>query len=167
MSEGFQPYQDLLTGLLAEERERKKSIEARGMSVVTSSGTLATLLFGLAALVTGSEGFELPATSRQLLVASVVFFALAGILGIFTNKPLLYAEPGTDWLKKVIEPGVWDGTTSVLAARRAAEARVSTIKSFRDKNKQKVRLLTAAITLQVVAVTSLALAVLLVFSPAK
>lgn len=73
MSNGFQPYQELLVGLLAEERERKKSIEQRGLSVVTSSGTLATLLFALAVLVTGSKGFQLPGSSRQLLVASVTF----------------------------------------------------------------------------------------------
>jgi hypothetical protein len=33
VSDGFQPYEDLLVGLLAEERERKKSIEQRGLSM--------------------------------------------------------------------------------------------------------------------------------------
>lgn len=89
------------------------------------------------------------------------------MLGIFTNKPLLYAETSSDWLKKLVLPGVWDGTTAALAARRAAEARISSIASFREKNKQKATLLTAAISLQVMAVTALALAVLLVFSSAK
>lgn len=167
MSEGSQPYQELLTGLLAEERERKKSIEARGLSVVTSSGTLATLLFALAALVTGSEGFKLPSGSRPLLVASIILFALAGTLGIFTNKPLRYAEPATDWLNKLTQPAVWDKTTATLAARRAAEARIASIESFRVKNQTKVNLLTAAIALQVIAVVVLAVAMLVIFSATK
>lgn len=161
---GFEPYEALITGLLSEERDRKTSIEQRGLAVVTSSGTLVTLLFALAALVTEAEGIRLPETSRRLLVAAVVLFVAAGILGIFTNKPLRYAEPGTDWLRKLTVPKVWDYTTAPLAARRAAEARVASIESFRDKNKEKVRLLTAAITAQVIAVSALAVAVMVVFS---
>ncbi len=162
-AEGFEPYEALITALLNEERQRKQSIEQRGLSVVTSSGTLATLLFALAALVTKSDTFRLPESVKPFLIIAIVSFSAAGILGIFTNKPLRYAEPGTEWLSKVTAPSVWDGTTRGLAARRSAEARVNSIISFRDKNKEKVQLLTAAVSFQVVAVSALAIAVVQVF----
>lgn len=162
VNSGFEPYDELITALLTEERERKQSIEQRGLAVVTSSGTLATLLFGLAALVTESDSFQLPDSAKTFLIAAVMSFGFAGVLAIFTNKPLRYAEPGRDWLMKLVAPQVWDRTTRALAARRAAEARIQSIVSFRDKNKEKVRLLTAAITLQVIGVAALAVAVLVV-----
>jgi hypothetical protein len=51
-------YVELLKERLQEERAHKTSLEQRGLSVITSSGTLVTLLFALAAVVTASKSFS-------------------------------------------------------------------------------------------------------------
>jgi hypothetical protein len=55
---------------LSEERNRKASLEARGVTTVTAAGTLVTLLFALTAGVTAAPGFKLPA-GAELQVALI------------------------------------------------------------------------------------------------
>src|SRR5690348_2751196 len=43
---------------LDDERSRKESLEARAAGVITSSGVLVTLLFGLAAITTNTKNFR-------------------------------------------------------------------------------------------------------------
>lgn len=52
VSQGTSVYSDFLAGELAAQDARKASFEQRGIAVVTTAGTLVTLLFGLAALST-------------------------------------------------------------------------------------------------------------------
>lgn len=160
---GHHAFSALISEQLEEERARKQSLEQRGLAVVTSSGTLVTLLFALAALVTKPETFQLPPDSKKYLAVAVGAFAIAGVLGIFTNKPLRYEEPSTDWLRSLTAPTIWNNASEAIAARRAAESRVNTIDSFRSKNVQKVRLLAFAIGLEVVAVGLVAAGVATLF----
>jgi hypothetical protein len=50
----------LIASQLTEERNRKASLEARGITAVTAAGTLVTLLFALTAGLTAAPGFKLP-----------------------------------------------------------------------------------------------------------
>jgi hypothetical protein len=160
---GYDAFSALITEQLEEERARKQSLEQRGLAVVTSSGTLVALLFALAALVTKPETFRLTTESKTHLGWAVVAFAVAGVLGIFTNKPLKYEEPSTAWLRSLTSVTIWNQADAVTATRRAAQSRVNAIASFRRKNVQKVRLLTTAITFEVVGVGLVAIGVVNIF----
>lgn len=145
-------YEELIREQLSEERARKVSLQQRGLAVVTSSGTLVTLLFAIGAVAIDSETFELPALARVFFTLALVAFATAGILGILTNRPDLYEEVDVAWLDKTLKPIAWNYDDVALARRRASEARVRSIESFRNRNPRHVSLLTRAITAEVVAV---------------
>jgi len=44
----------LIQDQLQKERDRRKAFEERAITVITTSGTLVTLMFGLAAVVTSA-----------------------------------------------------------------------------------------------------------------
>lgn len=167
MTEDFagSAYEALIKEQLAEERSRKQSLEQRGLAVVTSSGTMVTLLFAIGAVATKTTAFELPLASKIVFTVALVAFAAAGVFGILTNKPDFYEEVDDEWLKKTLSPIAWNYKNLALARRRTSEARVKSIKSFREKNPKKVDLLTRAIAAEVGAVSLVALGVaILLFS---
>jgi hypothetical protein len=87
-------YGELIACQLAEERGRKTSLEARGVTVITTSSTLATLLFALtAAGLTSARAFRLPDLAKLPLVLALCAFVAAAVLVLLTNVPLRYCEP--------------------------------------------------------------------------
>lgn len=163
MSDDFagSAYSSLIKEQLEQERARKQSLEQRGLAVVTSSGTLVTLLFAVGALATEAKGLQLPQDSRVLMILALLFFAGAGILGILTNRPDIYLEVETEWLRKTLNPIAWGYKDVPLGMRRSAEARVRSIESFRERNPKKVKLLVGAIACEVIAVAFVAVGVVL------
>src|SRR5215207_5830795 len=72
----------------AAQEARKTSLEQRGLAVITTSGALVTLLFGLTALsVRPDSRFVIPDVAAALLVVALAFFVLAALLAIVTNLP--------------------------------------------------------------------------------
>ena len=100
-------YPDFVKELLAAEDKRRESLESRGMAVITVSGTLVTLLLGLAALVTSRQGFVLQGSARAFLVAAVVAFVVAAVFAISTYipQPARITDPAD--LAKTL-PGLWN-----------------------------------------------------------
>src|SRR5215212_326740 len=75
---GFRAYGEFVKDELAAQDQRKASFEQRGLAVITTSGTLVTLLFALSALATkDSQTFALPDAARRWLNGALVFFFLA------------------------------------------------------------------------------------------
>ena len=72
---------------LAAEEGRRTSLESRGMTVITSSGTIAGLLLALAALVTDGDDFTLTGDVTPWFVAALAAFAIAALLGVAVNSP--------------------------------------------------------------------------------
>jgi hypothetical protein len=109
--------------------------------------------------------FTLPELAKVLFALALVAFAIAGIFGILANRPDYYEEVDTAWLRKTMSPVAWNYNNLALAKRRTSEARVKSIDSFREKNQQKVKLLTRAIGSEVAAVGLVAVGVgVLLFS---
>jgi hypothetical protein len=73
--------------LVRGQDERKFSLEQRGLAVITTSGTLATLLFGLVALATKSNDFRLPVRASGPLAVALGAFAAAALLALLTMHP--------------------------------------------------------------------------------
>ncbi len=152
---GADVYLDYMKSLLATEEARKTSFESRGVTVITTSGTLATLLFGLVAVVTGASTFVLPPRSHGYLVAAVIAFAVAVLLGIITNMPILYPEVNID--PQDITNMVTDGpiTADVMVARSVR----SILNGTRRANNIKSYFLLAATSAELTALVILTIAV--------
>jgi hypothetical protein len=146
---------------LDAERARKASLESRGLAVITSSGTLVTLLLGLAALITKGTEFRLTEAERWLLAAAALLFVLAGAIGIVCNAPARYLqiEPGS--LTGLLSPEAWtlEGTS---ARRELTAAKLAELADARRRNEWKARLLAGAMAVQGAAIILAAVAVVLV-----
>jgi hypothetical protein len=150
-------YADFISKQLDEEEKRRTSLEQRGISVISTSGALVTLLFGLAALVTGRQGFELPGSARAMLFVALGFFFVAALLAIATNAPLRYVDVRTDDLRRAVEQ-LW-GDTRADAERRISATQVRVLAETKRLNNLKGKLLLAAMCGEVIAVLFVALGV--------
>jgi hypothetical protein len=152
-------YGPLLENLLTNERTRKSSLEQRGGAVITTSGVLVSLLFGIVAVVTNASGFTLPGSSRVFLVLALVLFVLAAVGGIIINRPLPYLQIHHEDLRRVVDAEENWNATSEIAARRVAEVQVSILERARQHNRSKARWLRRAMSLQILAAVALAISV--------
>jgi hypothetical protein len=148
----------LIDEQLAEERSRKASLEARGLSVITTSGVLVTLLLGFGGLVKGDKGLALPELAKFTLTGGLIAFVLAAAAGLYLNTPLAYVEVRVEDLRIWLEPRLWEAQ-SVGGEVRAAEARVEVLAAARALNDRKAIVLVGAIGTEVVAIALLAVAV--------
>jgi hypothetical protein len=61
-------YADLVKEELAREQARKTSLEQRGLSVISTSGALVSLLFALLAFVENAGHLVIPPVGRLVLI---------------------------------------------------------------------------------------------------
>lgn len=143
---------------LAKQDARKASLEQRGLAVITTSGVLVTLLFGLVALSTRSaDTFILPKHAAYLLAIAVVCFAIAAVTAILTNVPIGYEEPDIEPIRKVARDE-WD-TPRPKMMRDAALTDLKVLADAKRKNDVKAKLLFRAVSFEVAAVVLVAAAV--------
>ncbi len=151
-------YAEVVRDQLTGELDRKESFEQRGITVVTTSGVLVSLLFGFAAL--GASG-PIPIDATTPLLLALGAFSLAAIFGLATNIPRPYEELEISALQRLVEKTWWEAAPSD-GARRVAEARLVALGSARQRNTQKGNLLMTAIALEVLAVAALSTSVRLI-----
>ena len=155
---GASVYAAYIKEQLAVQEVRKSSIEQRGAWVITSSGVLVSLLFGLVALLTGSKGYELPDGSEPLLFASMVAFVIAAVAAIITNAPLFYSGVKTADLEATVKGPIWNDSPED-AEKRIAATDVKVLATAKSRNTFKGFALLAAVIAQIYAVSLLALAI--------
>jgi hypothetical protein len=148
-------YASFIGDQLEDERSRQTSIEQRGLSVITTSGVLVTLLFGFSALVTRTTSFQLENPARLFLEVSLISFVVAAVSGILTNWPLPYSPVDEEDLKRLIEPNYWHRSSSP-AARRVAEDQIETLTEMHRSNNFRSRVLLAAMAAEILAIILLA-----------
>ncbi|HEX9991484.1 MAG TPA: hypothetical protein VGB14_01015 [Acidimicrobiales bacterium] len=154
---GHKTYLAYVEGLVKGQDERKGSIESRGLSVVTTSGVLVSLLFGLVALVSDAEGFELPRRAHGPLAVALVLFVVSAVLALLTNLPLLYRNVTEEGLNTVLDRCSNDDERA--ANVRVASTLVTVFGRARAVNSVKGWLLVAAMVFEVAAVVCVAVAV--------
>ncbi len=152
-------YAELIDAQLQQERDRKNSLEQRGIAVVTAAGTLVTLVFGFATFVRGTNAVPLSPPSIGLFAAALFFFVTAATAGILSNRPTTYLEVNEDELRRLTSDPIWHWINQAVAGQRIAQAKVDIITSARAQNASKA-------TLVRVAVAGLALATFLLAATA-
>jgi hypothetical protein len=153
-------YWDLVKEQLTEERARKASLEQRGIAVITSSGTLVTLLFGLTALATKAQNYQLPAPADIALAAAAVLFVLAALMGIAVNWAFYYIEVEPDGLRGLQDEN-WAGDEGD-AAKAVTAAWTDIIDDARSNNARKGKLLRGAMLVEAGGLTAVLAAVAIV-----
>ena len=150
-------YFDYFKVLTDAQDARKSSIEQRGLAVITTSGTLATLLFGLTALISSAKSFELPVQAHGPLGVALVAFVVAALAALLTNLPLFYldlrigdtaSELRKLWAKTHSEALILLTATRAKVLRRAQ--RVNSVKAW---------VLVTAMLAEVVGIIAVSLAV--------
>lgn len=152
-------YAEYVKSLLDYEQSRNDAIEAKASTIVTTSGILVTLLFGLVAVVTNAKSFQLPTDSHGWLTSAVILFVIATGLAVATPViPFPYAQP-------IITPdslaNVWDYSASAARATVVA-TQLRQISNARQNNQRKSRLVGFAGTAELLALLTLATAVILI-----
>jgi uncharacterized membrane protein YqjE len=147
-----QPYAEFIEAQLASERERHKHLEAQGLNVITTSGTLTTLVLALVVFLAGDE-YRPSAAGQALVVLALVLFVLAAVAGVYANRTeredvadesSLEHMAGSHWADDV-----------GLARRACAFSNAVTVKSLRHGNDVKANSLTVALALELAAIAVL------------
>lgn len=132
------------------------------MTTITTSGTLGTLLLGLAALTTREEQtFRLPSGAEDPLEWSLIAFAAAALASIFTQFPLSYREASTKGLRGLLETS-WNDSEEV-ALDAVARNRLSVLNRAKYVNGIKAWALFIAVLAEALAVLGLAVAMTRLF----
>jgi hypothetical protein len=154
-SNAGEAYSQLISDQLAEERDRKTTLEARGITVISTSGALATLMLGLTVGVTAATTFRFPGPVKIPLVLALAMFVLAAACGLTANVPMHYKEPTVGALAGLVDVAYWTGPRQT-GSLRVAEAQVKVLEASRVANAMKARLILAAISFELMAIAFLA-----------
>lgn len=157
-------YSSFIDAQLAEERNSKISLESRGITVITTSGSVVGVLFGLLAVIGGTTEFVLPEDARPWFAAALLTLTVSAIGGLLVNLPLAYEEADPKALEDLlINPdGSWapEWEESIIeGSRRVAQVNIRLLSAARNTNRVKSFLLISAQIAEVVGVALLAMAV--------
>lgn len=144
-------YAEYIKEQVQAQEVRKTSLEQRGLAVISTSGVLVTLLFGLTALsIKGEATFDIPDTSAVFLVAALVFFVLAALSALTTNLPRSYEGVSVDALREAAKDRWQDDEAT--ASKKIALTRLTVLSSAKEVNTQKGIALIAAMVFEIIAV---------------
>jgi hypothetical protein len=155
-------YGALITEQLMQERARKASIEQRGLAVITTAGTLVTILLALPALATkAGQTYVLPNDARLWFLAALVLLVASAAGALASNWILNYDEVTATGLRELVEESWWSGPADE-GARLAGQARVEIIITARTVNSRKAGALVWAMALEGAGIATLAVAAAIV-----
>jgi hypothetical protein len=151
-------YAEYFAQQLVREDQRKASLEARGVLVVTTSGVLSTVLLGLATLTKKKDAaFALPDSARWWVVAALVLLTFAVAGAIVTNFPFKSDEADVDGLRNLVKES-WDDSPSE-AEKTVAINRLSVLSSAKGVNSLRAWFLFGAMLCELLALVAIAVAV--------
>jgi hypothetical protein len=149
-------YAEYIRELVDLQERYKASIEQRAIAVITTSSTIAALLFGFTALAHGTLGVALPPLATILLALGVVAFAAAAAFAIAVNAPRAYEGPKAEALRALINKAWGDGVSANDAGYQVADARLTVLQKAKEQNAAKARALSWAIRAEFTAIALLA-----------
>lgn len=131
--------------------------------MITTAGTLVTLLFAVGALVTRAQDYRPPAPALGLLFGALLLFLGAATAALFTSFVRRYEEVKIDALRRLVDERYWTGPGRV-GEMRTAEVRIRILEVARRQNAVKATALKWALWLEVGAVALVAAAVSIILS---
>jgi len=163
---------DALTQLVAildeeisDELASKNSTEQRAITVITTSATLATLVFTIVTAITKFHGAEnLFKEERIPIQIGVVAFLAAAVVGLVVNVPRRYLQINA---KSYPEFWRWAGSSEdpkALVAEEMFSRRVEELARAQRLNFQKAELLLLAFIFEVVALGFITVALFVILS---
>lgn len=142
--------------MLAAEFERRKILEARGTTMMTSSASLIALIFGLTVLVTGKDPVLTSRWAGYVLLESLVLFVLAAVIGIVVQTYLhKYDVVECEFLETLAGTDAEWSRSADHAIRTSVSQKVRTLCSLRRGNGAKAIWVIAGLTIQLAAIASL------------
>ena len=132
---GSSTYSDFIEKQLEREDATQTSLEARGLSVVSTAGTLVTLLFGLGALISGLKTFVLSGEARDNLFVALVLLVLAALAAIASNLPMLYKAVTPASMRTLLNSNWTD--PEATAEKFTSETRIDVIERAQKVNSLK------------------------------
>lgn len=150
---------DLITKELDTEQAATDALQSRGLAVISTAGTLVTLLFGLSAVATTAQHFKLPAAAKPPLYAAAVLLVAAAIAGIATNAPRGSKLTALQRLRPLLESPYWEYPAGP-ARREVARTQLTVAEAARAGNRIRSRFLLAGIILEIAGIASTMVAVI-------
>jgi hypothetical protein len=149
---------------LNQDSIKQSSLEQRSSFVIASSGTLVTLLFGLSALVTKPENYQLPFAARIALVIALVLFLLAAVSALLVNAPArgITLSP-TDLGQRLLDESVWSqprGHGFKQVARK--KSKILAVQQHNTRN--KALLLLVALLFEILAIAAVSVGILVILT---
>jgi hypothetical protein len=155
---GVPVYGDFIQHELDAQDRRKDSFEQRALAIVTTSGALTTILFGLAAFATKpGKPFVLPNDAKPWLIAALALFFVSAIAALVTNLPLSYQAVIVGDIRKRLNEDPIRGADA--AAEDVAFTRLKALESAKRKNAVKGWMLALAILAEAFAIGCVAVVV--------
>jgi hypothetical protein len=161
--EGGPLYAELIRESLAQERDRKDSLERRGASLIPLAGLMATVIFALTSFSTVALQ-PLSATDKAVVACAAAAFIVTALFGILVNQTMEYHEPTADSLERSVQEKFWTRQASI-ADQQLALTRVRMLRAARANNDQKEKLFQMGLLSAIVGIvfTAVAIAVLFIF----
>jgi hypothetical protein len=148
----------LVATRLAEEEGRHGSLQARGLAVVTTSGTLVTLIFAVAQFVLRSRAVvRVPDASRWMLTIAAAVFVGAAICGLVANIPRDLGRPVSSEIAEKID-SEWS-KSGVSAEKTVALTRARQLQKLESVNDVAAWAVLAGLATEVFAIALAAAAV--------
>jgi hypothetical protein len=151
-------YESLAGKVLEAEQDRRRRVESRGSTVLTTSTTMLTLIFGLTVIVTGKEYTFKSHYAVWSLTLALGAFVVSAVLAIFVQTyGFSYVVISTQTLDSLVKNANWNRTEDD-ARRMWVSRQAETIKTLRKSNDRKSDLIKWSLGSEVLAIVLLTLA---------
>jgi hypothetical protein len=142
---------------LKNERALKESLAGRSAVVITSAGTLVTLLLGGIALITGQGSYRVSTGIIMLVAIAMALLIVASLIALVVNSPWRQTEIRTATMGDEYSITEWESIDDQLA-KNAYDLRVGVVNQLRASNRMRSWCLTIALGLECVALIVLSVA---------
>ncbi|MGY1618120.1 hypothetical protein ACI797_15380 [Geodermatophilus sp. SYSU D00691] len=160
MEEAPSVLSEFVSAELKTERERRATLDQRGITIVASSSTLVTLLSGLAAFVALGDGDPKASIATfSTFCLTLAGFATAAFFGLWTNRSYGYQVLHEESLLRFRDEEMW-GKSGDEARWLLYRVNVTTLETIRKGNERKSRLVNRGLLAQLIALLLLVATVL-------
>ncbi len=146
----------MLATRLKSERDRRAAMEARAITVITSSSALISLIFALVAILVGKD-YKFMSGAKVIVVIALVIFAVSALCALFAGQLRTYKVPSQTTLLATLNEHWADSEVDAVLACSYMD--YDTLLSLRLGNDHKAWWLDQALRSQLGAGAVLTLAV--------